>query len=268
MAARKYHLSVGIIVYIAFSIAYYYWLLSIPIYIPASLLGVTGLPTWFPIPLPRTLSSADPIYLVVALLLVLVGSEIADYDKAVAWMQHRDWLTHSCIIPGILSAIVMVFTVIKVGNPIQTLLFNPAVNTVLLLGMSVFALGAASHLFLDYFPPIKEAELHNKKGSLTAGHELADFYVSGMTGQELFRRLQGTALVHFWWTVSMPKEEKKKKTKQEKYAMRRTLDSKQSQAYYLTNGIILLLIAGLLFLQYFLIQAITMVQQYLILLPI
>nr|MDO8081747.1 hypothetical protein [Candidatus Freyarchaeota archaeon] len=241
MAPRKVHLAVGLIVYFAFTIIFYYWYLGLSNYLPLKMFGTVLL-----IPLKRTLTSADMIYLAVALLLVLTGAEIADYDKAIMWLQHRDWLTHSCILPGIFSAIVIVFTFVQIGNPLQTLIFNPAVNTALLLGLAVFSLGAASHLFLDYFPPIKPEELHSKKGSLVAGHEAADYYISGMTGQELFRRLEGTALVHFWWQVEVEKEEKKPRSRGKGYELRRTLQPRQSQAYYMLNGTVLLIIAGLL----------------------
>jgi hypothetical protein len=265
MAPRKAHLAAGIIVYVAFTIIFYYWFLGTPTYLPAKLFGLSGVPDWFPIRMPRMLTSADIIYLAVALLLVLTGAEIADYDKAVMWMQHRDWFTHSLMIPTVFSSIVMIFTMVQIGNPLQTLLFNPTINTALILGMAVFAMGAASHLFLDYFPPIKPEELHNKKGSIVAGHEAADYFVSGMTAQELFRRLEGTALVHFWWEIKVEKEVKKTRSKGKSYEMRRTLDSRHSQTYYMLNGIALLIVAGVLLLQFLLLQASLTWQQFFIL---
>ncbi|MGQ9722620.1 MAG: hypothetical protein ACUVXA_15015 [Candidatus Jordarchaeum sp.] len=263
MAPRKYHLAAGIIIYAAFSTIFYYWLLSTSYYVPASLFGITDIPV---IILNRTLSSADIIYLAIALLLVLTGAEIADYDKAIMWMQHRDWLTHSFILPTIFAAIVMIFTSIQIGNPYQAIFYNPRVNSVLLIGMASFVLGAASHLFLDYFPPIKVEELTSKRGSLEAGYQMADFYIAEMTAKELFRRLQGTALVHFWWAIAMPKEQKNKKSKVQKYEMKKTLDSKRSQQYYLANGLLLMLVAGLLLLQYFLIEFSSATQQLILLL--
>ncbi|MEM3587167.1 MAG: hypothetical protein QXO71_07610 [Candidatus Jordarchaeaceae archaeon] len=264
MAARKFHLATGVIIYVLFSALFYHWFLGVPIYLPAGLFGFANIP-WFPISIPRSLTSADIIYLVVALLLVLTGAEIADYDKAIAWMQHRDWFTHSCIIPGVLAIIVMVFTVVRVGNPLQILILNPTVDITLLLGITVFALGAASHLFLDYFPPIKSEELHSKKGSITAGHEAADYFISGMTAQELFRRLEGTALVHFWWNIQIEKEGKK--TRRAKgYEFRKTLPAKQSQTYYLINGVILLIIAITSLLMFLILQFSTTWQQFVTLL--
>lgn len=260
MAERKVHLTVGVLIYIVFSAIFYYWFLGIPVYLPAGIFGLADFP-WLPIPTPRTLTSADILYLAVALLLVLTGAEIADYDKAIMWMQHRDWLTHSCIIPGAFAIIVMVFTVVKIGNPIQTQIFNTSINTVLLLGITVFSLGAASHLLLDYFPPIKPEELHSKKESITAGHEAADYFISGMTAQELFRRLEGTALVHFWWNVEVEKEKKGKRGKG--YEFRKTLPSKQSQTYYLINGIILLIIALIALVMFLSLEFATSLQQFL-----
>jgi hypothetical protein len=270
LASRKVHLSAGLIIYIIFTVIFYYWFLGTPTYLPAGLFGLTSPFSWLPVPIPRTLTSADIIYLAVALLLVLTGAELADYDKAIEWLQHRDWLTHSCIIPAVFSAIVMVFTVVKIGNPIQTLMFNPAVNTALLLGMTVFSLGAASHLLLDYFPPIKSEELHSKKGSITAGHEVADYFISGMTAQELFRRLEGTALVHFWWNVQVEKENKKPRSRAKSYALRKTLPPRQSQIYYMVNGIILLIIAIISLAMFLSLQSSTTWQQFftiLLLLP-
>lgn len=262
MASRKVHLSAGIIIYIIFSILFYYWFLGTPTYLPAGMFGLASPLSWWPIPIPRTLTSADIIYLAVALLLVLTGAEIADYDKAIEWMQHRDWLTHSCIIPAAFSVVVIVFTVVKIGNPVQTLIFNPAVNTTLLLGMTVFSLGAASHLFLDYFPPIKSEELHSKKGSITAGHEAADYFISGMTAQELFRRLEGTALVHFWWNIEVEKENKKPRSKKD-YELRKTLPARQSQTYYMVNGIVLLIIAIISLAMFLVLEFTTTWQQFL-----
>jgi hypothetical protein len=160
----------------------------------------------------------------------------------------------------------MVFTVVKIGNPIQTQIFNTPVNTILLLGITIFSLGAASHLLLDYFPPIKPEELHSKKGSITAGHEAADYFISGMTAQELFRRLEGTALVHFWWNVKVEKEKKAKGGKG--YEFRKTLPSKQSQIYYLINGIILLVIALISLVMFLSLEFNTSLQQFLTILSL
>ncbi len=265
MAPRKYHLAVGVIVFIVFSALFYYWLLNVPVYLPGKLFGLTDV---YAIAVPRTFSSADIIYLAVALLLVLTGAEIADYDKAIMWMQHRDWLTHSLVIPTVFAAIVMIYTLVRVGNPLQALLYNPGVNNVLLIAMVPFVLGAASHLFLDYFPPIDLKNLNRQERALEAGYQAADLYISGMTGKELFRRLQGSALVHFWWEVKVPKEEKKKKTKVQRYEMRKTLPSRKSQAYYIANGLVLMLVAGLLMLQYFLLESAYAAQQLILILLI
>ncbi|MHA1208920.1 MAG: hypothetical protein ACTSSA_06170 [Candidatus Freyarchaeota archaeon] len=265
MAPRKYHLGVGILVFVAFSSLFYYWYLGIPVYIPAKLFGITGPPI---IPISRTLNSADIIYLAITLLLVLTGAEIADYDKAIMWMQHRDFLTHSCVIPTIFAVIVMVFTVVQIGDPIQSLLFDTGVNNVLLIAMVSFILGAASHLLLDYFPPVNLKELHKEEKALEAGHEAADLFISGMTGKELFRRLQGSALVHFWWEIKVPKEGGRSRGKAKRYEMRKTLPSRQSQIYYLANAGILILVALLLMVQYFILEFGTAAQQLLLLLLI
>ncbi len=263
MAPRKYHLGVGVIVYIAFSVLFYYWFLGNPIYLPAKIFGIAGN---YVIPINRTLSSADILYLAVSFLLVLTGAEVADYDKAIMWMQHRDWFTHSSILPTIFAAIVMIFTMFNVGDPLQSLFYNPGVSGILSLIMVPFVLGAASHLLLDWFPPIDVKELTSVKGSLEAGHQAADFFISGMTGKELIRRLQGMALVHFWWEVAVPKEQKKSRSKVQKYEMRKTLDSEKSRLYYTVNALILLLVAALLMLQYILIEFSTASQQLMMLL--
>ena len=267
MAPRKYHLGVGIIVFIVFSVLFYYWLLGSNFYIPAKIFGITSVP-WFPIPINRTLTSADIIYLALALILVLTGAEIADYDKAIMWMQHRDFITHSFVIPTIFAAIVMIYTVVQTGNPLQALLYNPGVNNVLLIAMVPFLLGAASHLFLDYFPPINLKYLNRQERALEAGYQAADFYISGMTGKEIFRRLQGMALIHFWWEIKVPKEQKKKKSKVQRYEMRKTLPSRKSQIYYTVNGLILMAVSGLLMLQYFLLESAIALQQLILLLLI
>lgn len=227
-------------------------------------MGLTSLPALTPIAVGRSITSGDIIYIVVSLIMVLTGSEMADYDKMITLLQHRDWLTHSVIIPGIFSAIVLIFNIVQVGASLESMIFWPATDTTLTLAMSVFALGAASHLLLDYFPPIKIEELHSKKGSIVAGHEGSDYFISGMTAQELFRRLEGTALVHFWWNIKVAKEDtanpskgKRERKDKKDYELRRTLEPRQSQAYYLANGAALIVIALLLIWQFLLIEAST-----------
>jgi hypothetical protein len=277
MAPRKVHLAAGIIIWVAFSIIFYYWFLGTPNYLPAKLLGLTSIPYWFPIRVGRSITSGDIMYVAVSLILVLTGAEMADYDKMITRLEHRDWLTHSVIIPGILSAIVLIFNVVPIGatigSYIQSIIFGPQVDTTLVLAMSVFALGAASHLLLDYFPPIKPEELHSKKGSIEAGNEGADYFISGMTARELFRRLEGTALVHFWWNIRVKREDtskpkgakvRRESNAKDEYVVRRTLQPRQSQTYYVINGAALVVIGLLLIWQFLIAEASTTMVQFII----
>ncbi len=157
---------------------------------------------------PLVTSGTDNVlWIVLSLLTCLLGAEMADFDLLwKSFLRHRNILTHSIILPGIL--IIPVFFVQD-----RTNFLLPAYGS--------FLLGYASHLLLDLFPSWKE----DKYGRITEAQEAMTWLVTGVTGKELYTVLRGTYLVHLpWYTKSQ----------------RRTLNLKASRIWFVANALILI----------------------------
>ena len=153
----------------------------------------------------------DLSWLTIGLLLAIFGGVFPDLDQSYkSLFSHRDWLTHSAIIPLIFSGI---------------LLYSGSVNAPLFPVMAMFNLGVASHLLLDYFPSWKSGGKNEKDKDFEDIVYALEWAVEGLTGKELVQQLTGTYLVHF--PISGPKG-------------RKTLDVNKTRMYFIVNALILI----------------------------
>lgn len=225
MAARKYHLAMGVLVFVAFAAAFYKW------YLGTWTLAEMGGSVFST---PRSFSSRDVVWLTIAFFLSLTGSEIADFDHAITWMNHRDWLTHSAIIPSIPAVVVLASTFSN------TFMQEAHLALSLLLAVVPLVLAAAVHLLIDVFPSVPVEELAKKGKYVELAVRMADSAVRGMVLSEFGKRLSGSYLIHFWWTV-----------KRERGKERRTLNERKTKTWLVLNGLVLVGVAVVLLARYF-----------------
>ncbi|MHA1971804.1 MAG: metal-dependent hydrolase [Candidatus Hodarchaeales archaeon] len=201
MASRKYHLLTAIIVFFLYLILYYL----------VNSFTVNNLP------------AISPLWVVTAFFLTLIGSEAPDWDLLLNWLQHRDITTHSIFIPLIISGAFIMQTIFNPEDPTQifAIIFSP------------FMLGFGSHLLLDLFPNI-DPEKGLKEGGITHTTALLlKGFVSGLTGLETVKALQGTYLIHLPLKTKVRSEKKGKK-----WEVRKTLPLKASRWWLFFNGIL------------------------------
>lgn len=228
MAARKYHLAVGVLVFVAFAVTFYMW------YLGTWTLTEIGKNIFST---PRSFSSRDVVWLTIAFFLSLTGSEIADFDHAITWMNHRDWLTHSAIIPSIPAVIVLAATFSS------TFMQEAHLALSLLLAVVPMVLTAASHLLIDLFPSVPIEELSKKGKYVELAVRMADSAIRGMILTEFGKRMSGSYLIHFWWNI-----------KTEKGKERRTLSEKKTKTWLMVNGLVLVGVALALLARYLMLE--------------
>ncbi|MFX0207172.1 MAG: hypothetical protein ACFFDT_14375 [Candidatus Hodarchaeota archaeon] len=206
MASRKWHLITAIIIFLIYIVIY--WFIDTN-YIPE-------------------LIDISPLWVVTAFLMALIGAEAPDWDLLLNWMHHRDIATHSIFIP---LFIVLTFFV-------QKFLAIPDDQTLTVaLVFTPFCLGFASHLILDLFPSVDPEKEVKEKGVTRTTAMLVGGFVSGLTGVETIKALQGTYLIHLPFKMPIKSEEER-----DKWEMRRTLPLHASRWWLFFNG----LISGLL----------------------
>jgi hypothetical protein len=165
----------------------------------------------------------DIPWIVLGFGLSMFGAELPDYDQlADRLLNHRDVITHSALIP------VMLYIVVA--------LFSPHITIAPLLFLVL--LGHASHMFLDLFPVWQGSGkmLQGKKnyGGLQAP---ALWLVEGVTGEEIYKKLQGTYLIHL--PVKIPDlEAGKKQKKGAKPKERRTFEKGRTRIWLTLSGLI------------------------------
>lgn len=147
----------------------------------------------------------NSMWILISLLTCLLGAEMSDYDLLwKSFLQHRHIFTHSIMIPVLI--VLPVFTVTTETN-------------FLLPAFGLFMIGYGSHLVLDLFPSWKE-----KDGKILDSRETLTWLTTGLTGDELYTKLQGTYLIHLPW-----------KTKNK----RKTLNLNATRAWLIVNALIL-----------------------------
>ncbi|MHA2243603.1 MAG: hypothetical protein ACXADY_01410 [Candidatus Hodarchaeales archaeon] len=208
MANRKWHLITAIVVYIIYCVMYWYIDTN-------DLLPSPGLP------------DMAPLWLITGFLMALIGAEAPDWDLLLNWMHHRDIATHSIGIPLIITGTFLVQKLMTPDDP----------TLVLALIFAPFLLGFGSHLLLDLFPSVDPEREIKEKGITKTTATLLGGFVSGLTGVETIKALQGTYLIHLPLKLPVISE------KEGKYVeMRKTYPKHLTRWWLFFNG----LISGLL----------------------
>ncbi len=148
----------------------------------------------------------------------IFGAQFPDLDQM--WkhaFNHRDWFTHSAF-PGL----IMMGLVLLSGNRTETNILLPI--------LSFFFIGKASHLILDYFPTWNP----DSKDPLNIVYAV-EWFATGLTGEEISQKLQGTYLIHFPGFVKFFG------------AKRETLPTNLTRFYLILNAIVLVIL-GIYFL--------------------
>ncbi|MHA1970106.1 MAG: hypothetical protein ACW964_20220 [Candidatus Hodarchaeales archaeon] len=167
MANRKWHMITSIIVYVIYCVMYWYIDTN-------NLLPSPGLP------------DISLLWIITGFLMALIGAEAPDWDLLLNWMHHRDIATHSIGIPIIITVTFLIQKFITPDDP----------TLILALVFSPFLLGFGSHLILDLFPSVDPEKELKEKGITKTTATLLGGFVSGLTGVETIKALQGTYLIH------------------------------------------------------------------------
>ncbi|MFX0123424.1 MAG: hypothetical protein ACFFAE_07265 [Candidatus Hodarchaeota archaeon] len=202
MANRKWHLIAAIIVFLIYIVIY--WFVDMN-YI-------------------SELIDISPLWVVTAFIMALIGAEAPDWDLLLNWMHHRDIATHSVFIPIFITITFLIQKFMAIPDDqslILALIFSP------------FFLGFASHLLLDLFPSVDPEKEVKEKGVTRTTAMLVGGFVSGLTGVETIKALQGTYLIHLPFKMPV-KSEKERDT----WEMRRTLPLHSSRWWLFFNGLI------------------------------
>lgn len=204
MANRKWHLITSIIIFVVYCVVY--WLVR------TNLLND-----------PSELPDLAPLWITTGFLMALVGAEAPDWDLLLSWMHHRDISTHSVFIPLFITVIFLIQKFMLPTDPtlVYALIFTP------------FLLGFSSHLLLDLFPNVDPEKEIKEKGVTRTTAMLVGGFVSGLTGVETIKALQGTYLIHLPFKMPVKSENKR-----EKWEMRRTLPLHASRWWLFFNGLI------------------------------
>ncbi len=201
MASRKYHLFIGLIIYI---ISLFFYQVRKP-FLPEAI-------------------DIDTIWFVAGLIMALTGAEMADYDQLLGRLKHRDIFTHSALIPIIL-VISFVLTSLLGSSGGGTLLFTTVV--------SPFVFGYASHLILDLFPPYNYKKIKEEEGFVKATLVFSQGIKQGITGEEILSQMKGTYLIHL--PLELPIGEKKKDGTRKQ---RKTLPKNATRIWLVLNALL------------------------------
>jgi hypothetical protein len=207
MACRTWHLWFGFFVFVVYSMIYFWH-------------------THFAYP--------EDFLLVGIGLIAALGSEVPDIDQvADRIFHHRDWFTHSP-----LPAAILFFFAYQYGNSFGIDLVAYVV--------SAFLITNASHFFLDLFPVWKGSG-DKVKGTMKGGVMApARWFFEGITGAQIYERLEGTYRIHLPFAIPEMKAKKKKGKKVYSEEMMRTLPVMQTRAWLVLSGIVDLILAVLL----------------------
>ncbi len=204
MACRTWHLWLGFIVYGVFSILFF---------------------TFANFDMPQD------FLLIILGLLAALGSEVPDIDQiADRVFHHRDWFTHSAIPATFMFVLAYLYAD----------LFGLRLVVYL---VCVFMVTNASHFFLDLWPVWKGSG-DKEKGTMKSGALApARWFFEGLTGDEIYARLEGTYRSHLPFAIPEMKEKKKKGKTVIVEEMMRTLPVGQTRAWLILSSIVTLVYA-------------------------
>jgi len=206
VANRAWHLTFGFLIYIVFTVV---WNLHFG---------------W---------NKNNLVWMTLGIMSALWGADLPDYDLQMMWFEHRDIRTHSALIT------VVFFVVTYFLTPSDVYLFiAPA--------LGLFFIGNASHFFLDEFPVWAGSGDPRKPGGLKKGGTLASarWFIEGITGGEIYKKLEGTYLIHL--PMKIPEAERKE-TKGGKVEIsihqRKTLNKNATRTWLFANALINVVLA-------------------------
>lgn len=173
------------------------------------------------------------VWMMLGIMSVLWGADLPDYDQQMMWFEHRDIRTHSALI-----AVAFFLVTYFLSPPDVYLFIAPA--------LALFFIGNASHFFLDEFPVWAGSGDPSKPGGLKKGGTLASarWFIEGVTGAELYKKLQGTYLIHLPMKVPEAERKETKSGKVEiKIQERETLGKNATRIWLFVNALICVLLA-------------------------
>jgi len=167
-------------------------------------------------------------------LIAALGSEVPDIDQvADKVFHHRDWFTHSPILSTVLFVLAF-----RYGEIFGIRLVAYVVTA--------FLVTNASHFFLDLFPVWKGSG-DRKKGTMKGGLMApARWFVEGLSGDQIYEKLEGTYRIHLPFAIPEKKEQKKKGKKVVPEEMMKTLPPNKTRAWLVLSGLVNLFYAVLL----------------------
>lgn len=202
MANRKWHLITAIIVFLIYSISYWF----------VNTNYIDELP------------ELSVLWVVTAFLMALIGAEAPDWDLMLNWAHHRDIGTHSFFIP-------LFITITYLFQKSMNIVNDPSLYLALIY--APFFLGFASHLILDLFPSVDPEKEVKEKGVTRTTAMLLGGFVSGLTGVQTIKALQGTYLIHLPFKMPVGSE-KEGKT----WEIRKTLPKHATRWWLFCNGVV------------------------------
>lgn len=208
MANRNWHLTTGFLIYAVFTIA---WNLYVG---------------W---------DKDNLVWMTLGIMSVLWGVDLPDYDQQMMWFEHRDIRTHSALI-----ALVFFLVTYLLTPPDVYLFVAPA--------LALFFMGNASHFFLDEFPVWAGSGDPKKAGGLKKGGTLASvlWFIQGISGAEIYKKLEGTYLIHLPMKIPDADRHRDKSGKVEiEIHQRETLAKNTTRIWLFVNALVSLVLAFL-----------------------
>jgi membrane-bound metal-dependent hydrolase YbcI (DUF457 family) len=156
-------------------------------------------------------AKADLGWLLIAFMTTVFGAEFPDLDQVYKkFFSHRDMLTHSALVPAFLTVLTF-YSNDEVLKPL----------------IAFFLLGVASHLFLDVLPTYK----HKKNGHLDIRNVAytIGWTIKGVKVASLTEDINGTYLAHYPLQIRIKGY--------------RALNSISTKIFFVTNGLICLILA-------------------------
>lgn len=217
VALRKWHLFMGFLTFILYIVLYWY-------------IGeneVLKTARWH---------GLNPIWVIGAFWMAMIGAEFPDWDQmtsigGIRLFRHRDWTTHSILLPFLLT---VPFVVTRLDDPDDP-------NLIFGVLFAAFFFGMASHLFLDLWPTMNVDHMLKRKGLVGTNVSITKGFFEGLAGWG--QKFTGTYLIHLPFRMPVIELTNKKK---EGIALRKTLPKHLTRLWLVVNGLLCLLLGIIL----------------------
>jgi hypothetical protein len=190
-----------------------------------------GVAIVFVIRAPITTVNQGLYWILLGFALSMFGAELPDYDQlADKIFSHRDIITHSSLVP------LLIFLIVKGLAESAVYVFASPL-------MLFIFLGHASHMFLDLWPVWAGSGAQLKGQKQHGGLQTpVTWLIEGITGEEIYKKLEGTYLMHLPFKIP-DKDNNKKHRKGAKEKLRKTLEKGRTRAWLTISGLIDILLA-------------------------